>query len=193
MTENDDDITSGYLEGHLLIAMPSMRDSRFARAVIYICAHNADGAMGLVANKLLGSTTFPDLMEQLGLADTELQRDIRVHFGGPVEDSRGFVLHGTDYQRDGTMVMDNGIAMTATIDILREIAAGGGPQRNILALGYAGWGPGQLESEIRDNAWLHVAPDTQLLFGDDIDSMWERAVAKIGIDVSMLSGVAGRA
>ncbi len=193
MAENKGDITSGYLEGHLLIAMPSMRDSRFARAVIYICAHSADGAMGLVTNKLLGATTFPDLLEQLGLPETEPRRDIRVHFGGPVEVGRGFVLHDTSYRRDGTMVMDNGIALTATIDILQEIAAGGGPQSNILALGYAGWGPGQLESEIQDNAWLHVTPDAQLLFNEDIDSMWDRAVAKIGIDVNMLSETAGRA
>ncbi len=193
MMEKTGEITSGYLDGHLLIAMPSMRDTRFARTVIYVCAHNEDGAMGLVTNKLLGSLTFPDLLEQLGLPQTDPLRDIRIHFGGPVEAGRGFVLHSADYNRDGTMIMEHGIALTATIDILQEIAAGGGPQRNILALGYAGWGPGQLESEIQDNAWLHVAPDEQLLFNEDIDSMWDRAIGKIGIDSSMLSGVAGRA
>jgi putative transcriptional regulator len=182
-----------YLAGQLLIAMPGMRDPRFTRTVIYMCAHSTEGAMGLVINRLIGTLTFPDLLEQLGIPSQGLDKDIRVHFGGPVESGRGFVLHTADYVQDATLVVDGNIALTATVDILRAIAGGGGPSRCLLALGYAGWGPGQLDNEILANGWLHVPADDGLVFGPDLETKWERAIAKLGFDVRMLSGEAGHA
>ena len=183
----------GYLTGQLLIAMPNMRDPRFARSVIYVCAHNADGAMGLVVNRLVGSVTFPDLLEQLNIEGGTACEEIRVHFGGPVESGRGFVLHSGDYSHDSTLQVDEKMALTATVDILTDIAQGRGPRCSLLALGYAGWGPGQLDSEFQANGWLSVAADETLIFDDDLDSKWERAIGKLGIDVSSLSGEAGHA
>ncbi len=185
--------TDPYLTGQLLIAMPGMRDSRFARTVIYLCAHNRDGAMGLVVNRLVGAITFPDLLNQLGIETGTITEEIRVHFGGPVESGRGFVLHTGEYSQEGTLRVDDHIGLTATIDILRDMAVGSGPRRRLLALGYAGWGPGQLDSEIQANGWLHVAADEKLVFDSDLDSKWERAIAKLGVDLSMLSGDAGHA
>ncbi len=182
-----------FLTGQLLIAMPSMRDARFARSVIYVCAHHPDGAMGLVINRLVGAITFTDLLAQLGIEPPRLNEEIRVHFGGPVESGRGFVLHSGEYNQDSTLQVNDAIALTATTDILRDIAAGAGPRRRLLALGYAGWGPGQLDSEIQANGWLHVAPDEELVFDSDLDNKWERAIGKLGVDVSMLSGEAGHA
>ncbi|MGE0118946.1 MAG: YqgE/AlgH family protein [Dongiaceae bacterium] len=184
---------AGYLTGQLLVAMPQMRDPRFARSVIYMCAHSADGAMGLVVNRRVGSITFDDLLQQLEIGPNRRNDDIRVHFGGPVEQGRGFVLHSSDYLQSGTMRVDDQVALTATLDILKEMAAGGGPRRSLLALGYAGWGPGQLDAEIQANGWLSVPADEELLFDDNLDDKWERAITKIGIDFSMLSGDAGHA
>ncbi len=185
--------TDGYLEGQLLIAMPSMSDPRFARSVIYLCAHSADGAMGLVINRHLGTLTFPQLLEQLEIIANEPVDETVIHFGGPVETGRGFVLHSAEYVQDGTLVVTDEVALTATVDILRLIADGTGPRQNLLALGYAGWGPGQLEAEIQDNAWLNVPADTLLIFGDNIDAKWDLAFAKLGIDPSHLSGSHGHA
>ncbi len=182
-----------YLAGQLLVAMPGMRDPRFARTVIYMCAHNAEGAMGLVINRVLEQLTFDDLLTQLGIDTSHLRESIRVHFGGPVETGRGFVLHSPDYSRDGTLVVSADVALTATIDILRAIADGRGPKHHLLALGYAGWGPGQLDTEIRANGWLHVPADQALVFGPELDEKWDRAMAKIGIDPRMLSDAAGHA
>src|SRR5215467_7731690 len=185
---------SGFsLTGQLLVAMPQMRDPRFTRSVIYMCAHNAEGAMGLVVNRRVGSITFEDLLQQLGLGPNRRNDEIRVHFGGPVEQGRGFVLHSADYSQAGTMQVDDAMALTATLDILKEMAAGGGPRRSLLALGYAGWGPGQLDAEIQANGWLSVSSDEALIFDADLDRKWERAIGKIGIDFSMLSGDAGHA
>jgi putative transcriptional regulator len=182
-----------YLTGQLLIAMPTIPDQRFQRTVIYMCAHNADGAMGLVINRLFGSITFPDLLEQLGIDSPGSAANMRVHFGGPVESGRGFVLHSTDFVREGTMQVDDKIALTATVDILRAIADGRGPKHALLALGYAGWGPGQLDTEMQANGWLNAPADDRLLFDRDLDSKWERAIAKLGVSLSMLSGEAGHA
>ncbi|MCH8038183.1 MAG: YqgE/AlgH family protein [Proteobacteria bacterium] len=189
----DQEEGEGYLTGQLLIAMPNMRDPRFARSVIYVCAHNADGAMGLVVNRLVGSVTFPDLLEQLSIEPGTTCEEIRVHFGGPVESGRGFVLHSGDYSHDSTLQVDEKMALTATVDILSDIAHGRGPRRSLLALGYAGWGPGQLDSEFQANGWLSVDADETLVFDDELDSKWERAIGKLGIDVSSLSGEAGHA
>jgi putative transcriptional regulator len=182
-----------YLAGQLLIAMPGMRDPRFQKTVIYMCAHNADGAMGLVVNRALDSLSFPDLLEQLGIDSSGVGKQIKVHFGGPVESGRGFVLHTPDYVQDATMVVDREVALTATVDILKAIAGGTGPKQSLLALGYSGWGPGQLDSEIRSNGWLHVAADSNLVFDPNLDDKWERAMTKIGIDHRMLSDEAGHA
>ena len=184
---------SPYLVGQLLVAMPGMGDPRFEKTVIYLCAHNADGAMGLVVNRAMEELTFPDMLEQLGIDVTGNSPSINIHFGGPVESGRGFVLHSSDYLRDATMVVDGDVALTATLDILKAIAGGGGPVQSLLALGYAGWGPGQLDGEIMSNGWLSVDADADLVFGDDLDGKWERAMKKIGIDPRMLSDEAGHA
>ena len=182
-----------YLPGQLLIAMPSMTDPRFEKSVIYMCAHNADGAMGLVINRAIDSLTFPELLEQLEIDSGSGGDQIRVLFGGPVEQARGFVLHSPDYIQDASLVVDDNVVLTATIDILRAIADGTGPNNCLLALGYAGWGAGQLDSEIKSNGWLSVDADEDLVFGCDLDEKWERAMTKIGIDPRMLSDAAGHA
>lgn len=182
-----------YLAGQCLVAMPLMTDPRFARSVIYLCAHTPEGAMGLVINRTIDALTFPDLLEQLGIESTPHCGRIHVHFGGPVEAGRGFVLHSADYVQDATMIVDRQMALTATVDVLKAIALGRGPRRSILALGYAGWSPGQLDTELRDNIWLTVPADEDLIFGGDLDNKWERAMAKLGITISMLSAQAGHA
>ena len=182
-----------YLAGQLLIAMPGMQDPRFVKTVIYMCAHNADGAMGLVVNRAMESLSFPDMLEQLGIKTGGCDDKINIHFGGPVESGRGFVLHSRDYLKDATMVVDQDVALTATVDILKAIAGGDGPQQSMLALGYSGWAPGQLDSEIMGNGWLHVDADDDLIFGGDLDGKWDRAMSKIGIDHRMLSDDVGHA
>ena len=146
-----------YLEGQLLVAMPTMADPRFAHTVIYMCAHSEDGAMGLVVNKLLESLSFSDLLEQLEIEPAQESKPIPVHFGGPVEAARGFVLHSTDYTHEATMQVDDGFSLTATIDVLKAMAEGRGPRLSMLALGYAGWAPGQLDREIQENGLAHRA------------------------------------
>ena len=185
--------SDGYLMGQLLVAMPTMRDPRFTRSVIFICAHSADGAMGLVVNRLVGSLTFPDLLAQLGIDRTGAGRDIRVHFGGPVETGRGFVLHSPDYSDDGTMMIGDRVGLTASIDILRDVAAGGGPRQSLLALGYAGWGPGQLDEEMQNNVWLSAPAELDVIFDGDHNTKWQRALAKLHVDPLLLSSTSGRA
>ena len=187
------DIENLYLSGQLLIAMPGMTDPRFEKSVIYVCAHNSDGAMGLVVNRAIDSLTFPELLQQLEIDPAAGNDSVRVLFGGPVEQARGFVLHSPDYLQDASLVVDENVALTATIDILRAIAEGEGPANCLLALGYAGWGAGQLDSEIKSNGWLSVDADVDLVFGCDLDEKWDRAMAKIGIDPRMLSDDAGHA
>lgn len=186
-------IDEGYLTGQLLIAMPQMTDPRFAHAVIYVCAHNADGAMGLVLNKGVEKPTFPDLLKQLKIEPAENADPINVMFGGPVETGRGFVLHSADYLQDATLLVDHEVGLTATLDILKDIAVGGGPRHKLLMLGYAGWGPGQLDAEIQANGWLNAPADEHLIFDHDLDTKWDRALAKLGVDGAMLSGDAGHA
>ena len=182
-----------YVTGQLLIAMPGMRDERFAKSVIYMCAHSEEGAMGLVLNQRLDSLTFAELISQLALDEKHLSRDVPVHFGGPVESGRGFVLHTSDYQQDATLEVVNGVALTATVEILKAIAQGKGPQKSLLALGYAGWGPGQLDMEIRANGWLQVPSDSEIIFDIEPDTKWERAIQRLGIDPRMLSDDVGHA
>ncbi|MEK9692230.1 MAG: YqgE/AlgH family protein [Rhodospirillaceae bacterium] len=190
-TENKDQ--TEYLTGQLLVAMPHMEDQRFARSVVYICAHTDDGAMGLILNKLAEAINFSDLLEQLNLPVATVSDKTRVHFGGPVETGRGFVLHSDDFTQDASLLIENGVALTATVDILSAISKGNGPRNYLLALGYAGWAPGQLDSEIQANGWLIAPADTDILFGSKIENKWNTALNTIGIDVTMLSSHAGHA
>ena len=187
------DITDGYLTGHLLVAMPTMGDPRFARALIYLCAHSDAGALGLVVNRVAEAVTFPDLLKQLGIEVPASGRSITVHVGGPVEQSRGFVLHSADYRQESTLVVSDDVGLTASVDVLTAIAEGTGPRKSMLALGYAGWAPGQLESEIQANGWLHASADEELLFGTDNETKWVQALHKIGLDPSSISIEAGHA
>ncbi|MCI0752554.1 YqgE/AlgH family protein [Pseudoroseomonas vastitatis] len=182
-----------YLSGQLLVAMPSMQDPRFAQSVICVCAHSADGAMGIVLNKPIDNLSFEDLLKQLEVEPLPPQRQIRLLAGGPVEGGRGFVLHTTDWSSEGSLKVTGDLALTASVDILKAIAGGGGPREGLLALGYAGWGPGQLENEIQRNAWLNVDADEALLFGGIPDTMWRQALAKMRIDPLLLSASAGHA
>ena len=191
----------GFLDGQMLIAMPSMRDERFARTLIYVCAHSSEGAMGIVVNQLAADINFPDLLVKLDVIPAaeriQLPRragTIKVLKGGPVETQRGFVLHSADFFiENSTLPIDEGICLTATLDILKAIARGTGPRNAILALGYAGWAPGQLENEIQHNGWLHCSADPELIFGRDIGGKYTLALKKIGIDLGMLSSEAGHA
>jgi putative transcriptional regulator len=182
-----------FLEGQLLMAMPDMGDSRFAHTVIYMCSHSEDGAMGLVINKEVDYITFPELLEQLEIEVQAPAENIMVHAGGPVETGRGFVLHSTDFVQESTLIVSKDIGLTATADILTAIAGGVGPRHNLLALGYSGWAPGQLEVEIGANGWLHTKADEELVFGPGLADKWPRAIATLGIDVSLFSGNAGHA
>ena len=190
-----------YLDGQCLIAMPGMADTRFSRSVVYVCAHSEDGAMGIIVNKPASDTKFPDLLVQLDVIPSEelirlpsQAERMQVLRGGPVETKRGFVLHSADFfLEQATLPIDDGICLTATLDILRAIAIGSGPENAVLALGYAGWGAGQPESEIQSNGWLHCAADPALLFDDGIATKYNRALGKIGIDPAFLSREAGHA
>ena len=199
--ENGEASGDGYLDGQILIAMPVMDDERFSRSVIYLCAHSSEGAMGIVVNRAAGSIDFPGLLVQLNIIDKDHQitlpdaaERLKVLKGGPVETGRGFVLHSSDFFiEDATLPIDDGICLTATLDILKAIATGTGPKQAILALGYAGWAPGQLENEIQHNGWLHCAADPDLIFGRNVDDKYKLALDKIGIDIAMLSNEAGHA
>jgi putative transcriptional regulator len=195
------DAETTYLDGQLLVAMPGMSDKRFARAVIYLCAHSEDGAMGLIVNHRARQLSFSDLLVQLDVIDEaeairlpERAGAVPVLKGGPVETGRGFVLHSDDYHADNsTLDIEDGVSLTATLDILRAIAAGQGPHRALLALGYSGWSPGQLEAELQANGWLTCPADAAILFDTPIESKYDRALRKIGIDPAMLSSDAGHA
>ncbi|POF34724.1 YqgE/AlgH family protein [Roseibium marinum] len=189
------------LEGQFLIAMPSMADSRFEHAVIYLCSHTDQGAMGLVVNQVARHLSLEELLVQLDIVNDESAirlparvRDMNVHKGGPVEVERGFVLHSDDFTlNQSTLTIENGICLTATLEILRAMATGTGPSHAMLALGYAGWAPGQLENEIVSNGWLTAPADPDILFDPDFESKWHRALASLGIDPAMLFSDAGHA
>lgn len=182
------------LNGKLLVAMPSMTDPRFEQSVVFVCAHSNEGAMGLIINKQADDLRLRDLFDQLKIDQSSKARDMPVHFGGPVEHGRGFVLHDYGYRSTiSTLDVNDDFAMTATLDILEDLASGRGPVRNIIALGYAGWGPGQVESEISQNAWLTVDADKAIVFDADDGGKWQAALAKLGINALMLSSEAGRA
>lgn len=194
-------IKETYLEGQLLLAMPGMTDPRFERSVIYLCSHSEEGAMGLVINCIAENIDFPELLDQLDvdynpavISENNLQnKEIILHSGGPVEAGRGFILHTADYVQESTLIISETVAMTATVDILSAIAEGTGPQDFIVALGYSGWGRGQLEDEINRNGWLNIEADEELLFRTDLELKWPRAMAKLGVDITMLSSHSGNA
>jgi putative transcriptional regulator len=194
-------VKRGYLDGQMLIAMPTMGDDRFARSVIYVCAHSTEGAMGIVVNQPAPHISFPDLLVQLDvipaadLIQLPTQAGVvKVLKGGPVDTQRGFVLHSSDfYIENSTLPIDEGVCLTATLDILKAIARGDGPRSAILALGYAGWAPGQLENEIQHNGWLHCSADPELIFGQDTGGKYDKAMKKIGVEVGKLSSEAGHA
>jgi putative transcriptional regulator len=183
-----------FLDGQLLIAMPGMRDPRFHRSLVFLCAHSADGAMGIIVNKRADNLKLEDLFDKLSIPIGAGIAAAPVHYGGPVETGRGFVLHSSDYRADdATMKIDSDTSMTATLDILHAMAGNRGPDHAIVALGYAGWAPGQLEAELQANGWLACPPDQDLLFSPDEDTKWDKALAKLGVHPAMLSATGGRA
>jgi putative transcriptional regulator len=186
-----DEATEGFLTGKLLIAMPGLTGSTFSQSVIYVCAHTSEGALGIVVNRPLESPSFDDLLRQLDIAPVPPARRIRLCQGGPVDNARGFVLHTADWTGDGSLLVDEGLALTASLDILKVIATGGGPRECLLALGYAGWGPGQLDQEFQQNAWLSVPVNETLVFDAEHETKWRRALATLRIDPLLLSGSAG--
>ena len=181
------------LTGQILIAMPAMADPRFSQSVIFMCAHTPDGAMGIVLNRPLDKPRFAELLDQLGVEPAPPAREIGLARGGPVDDNRGFVLHTQDWVTDGSLEVDGTYVLTANLDILKAIAEGGGPRNGFLALGYAGWGPGQLDEEILQNTWLSAPADENIIFDAEYQTKWQRALAKLRIDPGKLSGTAGRA
>jgi putative transcriptional regulator len=184
---------TGFLAGQLLIAMPSMADPRFTTTVIYLCVHTPEGAMGIIINRPLEQPSFDDLLRQLEIDPVPPARRIGLHTGGPIDNARGFVLHTADWTGDGSLLVQDGLALTTSLDVLKAIARGGGPNHGILALGYAGWGPGQLDQEIQDNAWLSAPAPPELVFDADHAQTWRRALASLRVDPLLLSGVAGHA
>ena len=184
---------ANWLTGQLLIAMPAMEDPRFTHSVIYVCAHTPEGAMGLVLNRPIQKPSFDDLLKQLEVAPAPPARRIALCSGGPVDNARGFVLHTSDWTGEGSLKVNESLALTASLDVLKAIAEGGGPRAGLLALGYAGWGPGQLDAEIQQNAWLSVPADETIVFDDEHETKWRRALAVLHIDPLLLSGAAGHA
>lgn len=189
MTQNK----AGSLAGHLLIATPSIQGSCFARSVVYLCAHNEAGAMGVIVNYPVESIQLGDIFEQLDIHAKEQARELPVYFGGPVESNRGFVVHDADYPAGECLIAKDGIAVSANVSILQELAQGAGPQKGMLVLGYAGWSPGQLESEIETGSWIVVPATRQLMFDTASDLKWNVAIASMGIDLGHLSTDVGHA
>ena len=191
----------GYLDGQLLIAMPAMGDPRFSRSVIYVCAHSSEGAMGIIINQRAPNISFTELLEQLNIVPSEDRISLpsalgamAVHLGGPVERGRGFVLHSADYfKAESTLPIDESVCLTATIDILRDIAKGSGPDKALLALGYAGWAPGQLENEIQSNGWLNCPANPELIFDPEVDRKYDKALGSLGVDPIRLVNDSGHA
>lgn len=195
MTEKDSDATQELdLTGKILIALPGMGDPRFAHAVVLVCAHSPEGGMGLIINKPTNDLKMHDLLDQLSITPGEGLRDLPVHFGGPVEHGRGFVLHDAGYiSAISTLEVSETFAMTATLDILEDLAEGRGPDKALIALGYAGWGPGQIEAELAQNGWLTCDADAELVFDTDDARKWETALDRLGVSALMLSSEGGSA
>ncbi|MEJ0047612.1 MAG: YqgE/AlgH family protein [Rhodospirillales bacterium] len=192
-SEADRAVGDGLLTGQLLIAMPAMNTPHFAQTVIYMCAHTPEGAMGIVVNRPITRPSFDDLLEQLEVLPAPPRRRVELFRGGPVDSARGFVLHTSDWTGEGSLQVNEEVALTASLDVLKAIADGGGPARGLLALGYAGWGPGQLDREFQENAWLSAPATLDLLFDSDYETKWRRAMAILKVDPLLLSGTAGHA
>lgn len=188
LDQDDGQIERGFLTGKLLIAMPFHEDPRFYQSVIYVCGHDDTGAMGIMVNKPLLTVEFVDLLEQLGIEHTrKLVPDIPIYYGGPVEIGRGFVLHSPDYLSESSVIIEGNFVLTATLDILRALSHNHGPINNVVALGYVGWGAGQLEEEIQNNGWLIVDAAPDLIFNQDYDGLWRTAMQSIGINPNSIA------
>ena len=181
------------LIGKCLVSMPQMEDELFSRAVVYICMHSQDGAMGFLVNKQLREFHFSDLISQFNLGDVAPVEPIILHQGGPMDRIRGFVLHSLDYKKEGTIVVDDKYAVSSTLGVLSDIAFGKGPRYNLIALGYSSWSPKQLEKEIIYNNWLVVDPTPELLFKTKDEEKWQRAIDELGFDVGRIGSRTGRA
>lgn len=184
---------SGFLDGKLLVATPKIHGSCFDKAVIYLCVHNAGGAMGVIINHKVETIAFNDLLGQLNIPSATDQRNVPIHFGGPVEATRGFILHSSDYRQPDTIVNRDEVALSSSVSMLREIAQGRGPSQGILALGYTGWSAGQLESELEEGSWIAVPASKELLFGANNGDKWLLAAASQGIDFGRFSPHVGHA
>lgn len=184
---------NGSLAGHLLIATPAIQESCFARSVIYLCAHNEAGAMGVIVNYPVENIHIDDILEQLDIDTTPLHKDFPIHFGGPVESNRGFIIHSGECAAEESLISQDGISVTASISLLQQIASGNGPKQGMLVLGYAGWAPGQLESEIEAGSWIVVPATRQLVFDTDNETKWNGAVSALGIDMGHFSTDVGHA
>jgi putative transcriptional regulator len=184
---------SGYLEGQLLIATPGLRYSCFSKAVIYVCSHTDSGAMGIIINQTLEDLNSTILWNHFNIDVSGQQIYLPVHFGGPIDSARGFILHSADYQKPDTVNINHGIALSSSVEILKDIAKGDGPKQRIFALGYAGWGPQQLEQELEANSWLTIPANSELIFGVDNGAKWQQAAKSINVDLYKLSPTAGHA
>lgn len=182
-----------WLTGKILVAMPSMLDPRFERTIIFICSHSPDGAMGLVLNRMFGEINFEGLLEQFGLKLSENAKEKPVFYGGPVEPVRGFVLHSSDYKEASTTEVTETLNLTATVDVLRALSLGHGPEKSLLLLGYAGWAPGQLEVELQANGWIIVPGNADIIFDERHEDKWKKALKTIGVSPTMLSTDVGHA
>ena len=175
------------LTGQLLISMPSQEDERFEKSVIYMCAHSKDGAMGIIINKKIDYDLYPDLLQQLGIDNPLIGKKLYIRYGGPVESGRGFVLHSDEFIRKETLTIDKGIALTSTSEFFDDLSKGNGPKNSILALGYAGWGPGQIESELISNSWMTLRTDSNFIFDESVSNKWKDAYSLLGVDPNKLS------
>ncbi len=180
------------LTGQIIVSMPSLQDERFFKTVIYMCAHSSEGSMGIIINKKIDYDLYPNLLEQLGV-DKPLNNKLFIRYGGPVESGRGFVLHSDDMIRKESLNINKGVALTSTSEFFDDLALGNGPKNSILALGYAGWGPGQLEFEIMQNSWMNLPIDCNFIFDDNVSNKWNEAYQLIGIDPNSLSSSSGTA
>jgi putative transcriptional regulator len=168
------------LVGRFLVAAPSMPDERFQKSVVFICKHDTDGALGIIVNNKVDDLPLAQVYKQLGIEVPAAAGDKPVLFGGPVETSRGLVLHSADYKREETLLIEGGMALTASLEILKDMAGGHGPKNAWLALGHSGWAPGQLDQEMQDNAWLVVDADAELVFDGNFEAKWQRALDRLG-------------
>ncbi len=181
------------LTGQILVSMPSMADERFYKTLIFLCAHSKEGSMGIIINKKIDFDMYPDLLQQLGIDQPLIDKKIYIRYGGPVETSRGFVLHSDDVVQKDSLQIDKGIALTSTIDIFKDLSKGKGPKESILALGYAGWGPGQLDNEIKNNGWITLNVDSSFIFDENVSEKWNQAYKMIGFNPTSLTNNFGKA